>query len=95
MNEELNNTFNEYIEKFKELDVADKRVEVINSIKEFNAIIEGLAELENSSLVLLKSKEILEFNNGLESEDDFLEALLVYIENAKNSFGQYILKDRD
>ena len=29
--------------------------------------------------------------NGLESEDDFLEALLVYIENFKNPLAQYIL----
>ena len=92
MNEELDVAFKDYIEKFKELDIKDKRVEVVNSLKEISGLIDALAESENKQLHYLKSKEISEFNNGLESEDDFLEALLVYSENAKNLLAQYLIE---
>ena len=88
---EFNNAFNEYMEAFKALDIPDKRMEIINSVKEINAIIDNLAEKSNIYLGYLKSKEILDMKNGLESEDDFLEALLVCIENFKNLLAQYIL----
>lgn len=88
---EFNNVFNEYMEAFKTLDIPDKRMEIINSVKEINAIIDNLAEESKIDLGYLKSKEILDMKNGLESEDDFLEALLVYIEIFKNLLAQYIL----
>ena len=88
---EFNNAFNEYMEAFKALDIPDKRMEIINSVKEINAIIDNLAEKSKIYLGYLKSKEILDMKNGLESEDDFLEALLVYIENFKTLLAQYIL----
>ena len=92
MSGELIQNFKVYIEKLKELDIADKRVELINSLKEITALIDTLAERENKNLYYLKSKEISEFNNGMESEDDFLEAMLVYIENSKNLLSQYLIE---
>lgn len=88
---EFNNAFKEYMETFKALDIPDKRMEIINSVKEINAIIDKLAEESEIDLNYLKSNEILDMKNGLESEDDYLEALLVYIENSKNLLAQYIL----
>lgn len=88
---EFNNAFNEYMETFKALDIPDKRMEIINSVKEINAIIDKLAEESEIDLNYLKSNEILDMKNGSESEDDYLEALLVYIENSKNLLAQYIL----
>ncbi len=88
---EFNNAFNEYMEAFKALDIPNKRMEIINSVKEINAIIDNLAEESKIDLGYLKSREILDMKNGLEGEDDFLEALLVYIENFKNLLAQYIL----
>lgn len=41
---EFNNAFKEYMETFKALDIPDKRMEIINSVKEINAIIDKLAE---------------------------------------------------
>lgn len=89
MNEELNVAFKDYVEKFKVLSIPDKRIEIINSMKELNGVVEALSEIKCVELENLKSKEILDFNNGLESEDDFLEALFVYVENLKNLIGQY------
>ena len=88
---ELNLAFKEYIEEFKKLTTSEKRMELVDSIKELSGIIDSLAERENKNLEYLKSKEISKLNNGFESEDDFLEALLVYVENSKNLIGQYLI----
>lgn len=75
--------------KFKKLDIIQKRSEVLNSIKELIAAIEKFAEIDQVSLTFLKSKEVLDINKS-DTEDDFLDAEIVYIENAKNLIGQYL-----
>lgn len=89
--EDANTLFTEYMEAFKELDISEKRVEIINSIKEISALLVKLANDDGISLNYLNSKEILNFKNGRETEEEFLEALLVYIENFKEMLGQYLL----
>ena len=91
----LNDSFKEYLESFKSLNTSDKRQEIINAINEITAIFDVLAEDEHINIEYIKSKEILELKNGNETEDDYLEALLVYIENAKNVLGQYLLKNNN
>ena len=87
---ELKEAFSEYLNEFKTLSISEKRTEIINSINEISALMNMYAEKEGKELEFLKSKEILDLNDGTESEDDFLEAVLVYIENAKNLMGQYL-----
>ena len=89
---ELNGSFNQYLEIFKRLSIPEKRQDIIYAINEITASFASLAEDENINIEYIKSKEITELKNGYESEDDYLEALLVYIENAKNVLGQYLLK---
>ena len=89
--EDANTLFSEYMYAFKELDISEKRIEIINSIKEVSALMVKLANDDGISLNYLNSKEILNFKNGGEIEEEFLEALLVYIENFKEMLGQYLL----
>lgn len=89
--EDTNTLFTEYMDAFKELDISEKRIEIINSIKEVSALLVKLADDDGISLKYLNSKEILNFKNGRETEEEFLEALLVYIENFKEMLGQYLL----
>lgn len=89
---ELNGSFNQYLEAFKSLPISEKRQDIILAINEITASFASLAEDSNINVEYIKSKEVTELNNGYESEDDYLEALLVYIENAKNVLGQYLLK---
>jgi len=89
--EDANTLFTEYMDAFKELDISEKRIEIINSIKEVSALLVKLADDDGISLKCLNSKEILNFKNGRETEEEFLEALLVYIENFKEILGQYLL----
>ena len=92
MNDELNSSFNEYLETFKQLNVPEKRMEIIRAVNEITASFDMLASEANVKLSHLKSKEIFDLKEGYESEDDYLEALLVYIENAKSVLGEYLLK---
>lgn len=89
---ELEITFKEYVEAFKQMETNDKRKEIIRNINEITAMFDILATESNIQLSYFKSKEVTELKDGYESEDDYLEALLVYIENAKSILGQYLTK---
>lgn len=89
--DETKEAFNEYMEEFKKISIQEKRDEIIKAIKELIVIFQGFANMDNINLEFLKSKEILDIDKS-DTEDDFLEAELVYIENAKNIIGQYLDK---
>lgn len=59
--EDANTLFTEYMDAFKELDISEKRIEIINSIKEVSALLVKLADNDGISLKCLNSKEILNF----------------------------------
>ena len=90
--EEVNIAFNNYIEEVKKLDIDGKRDELINSIKQLIVVFESFAENDEIELNFLRNREILDLNNNLVSEDDFIEAALVYLEVAKNIIGEYLEK---
>lgn len=89
--DETKEAFNEYMEEFKKISIQEKRDEIMKAIKELIVIFQGFANMDNINLEFLKSKEILDIDKS-DTEDDFLEAELVYIENAKNIIGQYLDK---
>lgn len=80
--------FAQYIIDFKKLSIESKKQEIIYSLKELLAVFDALSIDEGIKLEYLKSNEILETN----TEDDFLEAILVYLEITKDVIGQYLLK---
>jgi len=89
---EVEIAFKEYVDAFKQMETIDKRKEIIRNINEVTAMFDMLATESNMQLSYLKSNEVTELKDGYESEDDYLEALLVYIENAKSVLGQYLAK---
>lgn len=92
MTNEVEFVFKEYVEAFKQMETNDKRKEIMRNINEVTAMFDMLATESNMQLSYLKSNEVTELKDGYESEDDYLEALLVYIENAKSVLGQYLVK---
>lgn len=92
---ELNESFNNYINEYKKLPTNEKRNELIDSIKEIIVTFEYLAKEENIDIHYLKNKEILDLNKDTVSEDDFLEAAIVYVEVAKNIIGEYFQPERE
>jgi len=88
--DELNQAFIEYVNEFKKISTKEKRQELISSIKDFIAAIELLARNDGIKLHYLQKIEVDDLNKEKVSEDDFLEALIVYIEVAKNMLGEYL-----
>ena len=89
---ELNESFENYINELKKLPIEEKRTELINSIKELLAGFEYLAQQNNIELHYLKNNEILDLNKENVTEDDFIEAAVVYVEVAKNVIGDFFDK---
>ena len=89
---ELNELFNNYVEKYKVLDLNQKYVELINTIKELTSFIDALATKNGIELSYLKSNEILDLKSENVTTDDYLEAILVYVENVKHLLGQVVDK---
>jgi len=90
--DDLEVAFKEYASAFKQMEIPDKRKEIIRNINEISAVFDMLATESNIQLSYLRSNDISELKDGYESEDDYLNALLVYVENAKTLIGQYFLK---
>lgn len=88
--EDRKTVFNNYINAFKDLNTKDKKDELINSIKELIVIFDEMSKQEGIQLDYLQSREILDLNSDNVSEDDYLEACLVYVEIAKDIIGQYL-----
>ena len=87
---EVNIAFDNYIEEFKKISTKEKFNEIISSLKELITFFDFLATSENVNLKYLKSKELLDLKNENPTQDDYLEAILVYIEVSKNLIAQYL-----
>lgn len=88
---EINNAFNNYMNEVKKLDTNGKRKELYDSLMNLGNSIVELARLEGIELHYLKNREINDLFNKNLSEDDYLEAMLVYFEMIKNMVGEYLL----
>ena len=84
--------FNKYIQEYKKLDIKEKRKEYVDALKELIVIFDSLASIDNIELEYIKNNEILDLKSENISEDDFLEAIMVYLEISKDIIGQYLIK---
>ncbi len=87
-----NNEFNDYIEKFKLLPLQTKKEKTIDEIKLLLATIEKLKTDININEELIFNREILDSTSDNISDDDFVEAVFVYIHMIEESFGHYANK---
>ncbi len=89
--DEINETFNNYMNEVKKLDTNGKRKELYDSLMNLGNSIVELAKMEGIELHYLQNREIDDLYNENLSEDDYLEAMLVYFEMIKNMVGEYLL----
>lgn len=82
--------FEQVIENYKRMSIPDKRQENLKELKIMVAILEKLCVDYNIPYREIKSPEILDLDNGYESEEDYLEATFVYIEYLKEVLGGYL-----
>lgn len=84
-----NKIFNDYVEKYKLLPLQEKKKRVNNDIKELLAFVEKAKKDLNINDDLLFNREILDLNTDSVSDDDFVEAMFVYIHMVRESLGKY------
>ena len=65
--------FEELVESYKALPLPEKRNKLLQEIKVLIATFEQICEEQGFNHNDVKSKEILDLDNGRESEDDYLE----------------------
>ena len=85
-----NDKFNEYIEKFKLLPLQKKKKKTVDEIKLLLATIEKLKTDMNINEDIIFNREILDLNSDNISDDDFVEAMFVYINMIEESLGHYV-----
>ena len=85
-----NKEFNDYVDKFKQLPLQDKKKKTVDEIKLLLAFIEKLKMDMSINDELIFNKEILDLNSDNISDDDFVEAIFVYIHIIQESFGCYV-----
>lgn len=84
--------FDNYVNQFKKLSLVDKRDKIIDNLKLMIVILEKMCVDNNIPYREVKSKEILVLNDDNCSEEDYLEALFVYVEYLKEVLGSYFYK---
>lgn len=90
MNFVKNEDFDEYVSKYILLNKNDKRDVIIKILKENLMLLEKIASDNNLKSNLLYNREILDINKDNYTEDDFLEAVFVYIYSFRELFADYI-----
>ena len=84
-------SFNEYVEAFKKLPLENKKKVVETDFKELIAL---LKEVDDNDYVVY-NKEILDVERKEQTEDDFVEAVFVYLCSVKEMLANYITKHMD
>jgi hypothetical protein len=84
-----NENFNQYVESYKKLPLQEKKAIVNAEIKKLLAFIEKAKMDVNAKGEILFNREILDLNNEIVSDDDFVEAMFVYIHAIQESLGEY------
>lgn len=85
-----NNEFNDLVEKYKKLELIEKKRIVEEEIKEFIAVLDKLNSRQGKKTNLLFNREILDLKKEDSTEDDFVEAMYVYINSIKELFASLI-----
>jgi len=82
--------FNNYIETYKKLSLIDKKQALEKEIKETLALLQKLHENLGKENDILFNKEVLDVKDGISSEEDFVEAMFVYILTIQESLASYV-----
>lgn len=84
-----NENFNAYVESYKKLPLQEKKDIVNTEVKKLLAFIEKAKMDVNVKDEILFNREILDLNKENVSDDDFVEAMFVYIHAIQESLGEY------
>ena len=77
-------------DKYKKLSLVDKKIAIDKEIKETLALLEKLHERLGKENEILFNKEVLDVKDGVSNEEDFVEAMFVYVLTIQESLASYV-----
>ena len=89
--EEKKLCFDAFVEEYKEKPLKEKQRLIINDLKEILASTQQLCLLYKINYDLLINREIVDANSESCSEDDFAEAVYVYLQMFKDIFASFLI----
>jgi len=92
MDFQKNELFDIYIDNFKKLTLKDKKKITVDEIKEIMAVLVELNKRQGKESIIFVNREISDLNEGDEIEDDYVEAMFIYIKCIQELLGQYVEK---
>ena len=78
--------FNEYVEKYKKLALKEKKELVESQFKELLVVIDSLNKRHGKDTKILYNRELQDLKNKNATEEDFVEAMFVYVHSVKELF---------
>lgn len=84
--------FNFYMERFKKNSLKEKQKIIYNQLKMLTALTNNLCKNLNIPNNIILNKELLDLEKENYTEDDFAEAIIVYINSIQNSICDYSLE---
>lgn len=81
---------NKYIELYKKMALVDKKNALEKEIKDILIFLMKLHEEHGWNAELLLNKEVLDIKDTNATEDDFVEAMFVYILSIQEMLASYI-----
>ena len=94
MNFKKNEDFDKYVNCFKNLSLREKQKITIEELKKIIALFEKINIEQNNQTTILFNKEILYLNNEYITEDDYAEAVFVYINSIQELIAEYIINNK-
>ena len=83
---ENNEYFNEYIEKYKNLSLEEKKENVEKEFQELLTVMDALCKRYGKNPKILYNREIEDLKKSYATQDDFVEAMFVYVHSVKELF---------
>lgn len=88
-----NKSFDVYIESYKRLPINDKKELVVEEIYKLFSLFEFLNKKPGQEYKVLFNREIIDLKKEDATEDDFVEAMFVYIHIIQEMLSDYIDKN--
>jgi hypothetical protein len=86
-----NEAFNECVEKFKKLNIEDKKRITEKELMELIATLSSINKNNNIEEKVLFNREISDIKKDNSSYDDYVEAIYVYVNMIKELVADYII----
>lgn len=83
--------FDKFMNEFVKLDYKTKNVEIFDKLKNILIQLINIAKEKNIEYDILKSKEINDILSYKATNEDYQEAIMVYVENIEEMIGLILL----